>query len=146
MGEVYESVLGCGALTHFLPHLLPHLTFSYISPYLPTHLYTLSYTSSQTSCHISPSSPHTPTHFPTPIPTSPSPSQSVAKLPWNEVSVAKLLATDFLSKFAIQPHLIGLTETKIKGKKEKVRDSGCKHTLFRSFSIVGPLQFSITND
>ena len=32
------------------------------------------------------------------------------------------------------------------GKKVKVRDSGCKHTLFRPFSIVGPLQFSITND
>ena len=31
-------------------------------------------------------------------------------------------------------------------KKVKVRDSGCKHTLFRPFSIVGPLQFSITND
>ena len=30
--------------------------------------------------------------------------------------------------------------------KVKVRDSGCKHTLFRPFSIVGPLQFSITND
>ena len=25
--------------------------------------------------------------------------------------------------------------------KVKVRDSGCKHTLFRPFSIVGPLQF-----
>ena len=30
--------------------------------------------------------------------------------------------------------------------KVKVRDSGCKHILFRPFSIVGPLQFSITND
>ena len=30
--------------------------------------------------------------------------------------------------------------------KVKVRDSGCKHTLFRPFSIIGPLQFSITND
>ena len=32
------------------------------------------------------------------------------------------------------------------GIKVKVRDSGCKHTFFRPFSIVGPLQFSITND
>ena len=30
--------------------------------------------------------------------------------------------------------------------KVKVQDSGCKHTLFRPFSIVGPLQLSITND
>ena len=30
--------------------------------------------------------------------------------------------------------------------KVKVRDSGCNHTLFRPFSMVGPLQFSITND
>ena len=72
------------------PHLVPTLTFPYISPYLP----------------------HTPSHFPTypliPLPTSPlppptpqhifllslhlpSPSQSVAKLPCDEVSVAKLL-------------------------------------------------------
>ena len=71
------------------PHL-PTLTFPYISPYLP----------------------HTPSHFPTPpfipLPTSllppptpqhifllsphlPSPSQSVAKLPCDEVCVAKLL-------------------------------------------------------
>ena len=71
------------------PHLLPTLTFPYISPYLP----------------------HTPSHFSTPfipLPTSllppptpqhifllsphlPSPSQSVAKLPCDEVCVAKLL-------------------------------------------------------
>ena len=84
-------MLRCGAPTHTFnsPHL-PTLTFPYISPYLP----------------------HTPSHFPTPpfipLPTSllppptpkhifllsphlPSPSQSVAKLPCDEVSVAKLL-------------------------------------------------------
>ena len=81
--------------SHTSPHLLLHLIpphLSYISRYLP----------------------HIPTHFPTPplipLPTSflpsptpqhifllsphlPSPSQSVAKLPCDEVSVAKLLAT-----------------------------------------------------
>ena len=84
-------MLRCGAPTHLnSPHLLPTLTFIYISPYLP----------------------HTPSHFPTPpfiplptfllpLPTPqhifllsphlPSPSQSVAKLPCDEVSVAKLL-------------------------------------------------------
>ena len=30
--------------------------------------------------------------------------------------------------------------------KVRVRDSGCKRTLFRPFSIVGPLQFLITNE
>ena len=43
----------------------------------------------------------------------------------------------------------GTEISKIGGCKKikiKVRDSGCKHTLFRPFSIVGPLQFSITND
>ena len=67
------------------PHLSLHL------PLPPPHPNTLCYTSSHTSSDISPSSPHTPTHFPTPIATSPSPSQSVAKLPCDEVSVAKLL-------------------------------------------------------
>ena len=76
--------------TFNFPHLLPTLTFPYISPYFP----------------------HTPSHFPPPplipLPTSPlppptpqqifllsphlpSPSQSVVKLPCDEVSVAKLL-------------------------------------------------------
>ena len=91
-------MLGCGAPTHFLPYLIP-LTFPYISPYLP----------------------HTPTHFPTPplirLPSSslppPTPqhvfllspyfpqllrAESVAKLPCDEVSVAKLLATQLVSE------------------------------------------------
>ena len=103
-GERNEgSVLGCGAPTHFLPHFptspssphSPHLPLHL--PLLPPHVNTLSYTSTPpliyTSFHISSSFPHIPTHFPPPIPTSPSPSQSVAKLPCDEVSVAKLLAT-----------------------------------------------------
>ena len=77
-------MLGCGAPTHF-PSPFP------TSSLLPPHPNTLSYTSSHTSSHISTSSPHTPTHFSTPIPHLPSPSQSVAKLPCDEVSVAKLL-------------------------------------------------------
>ena len=58
----------------------PHRTFIHLLSYL---------------FHIPSFSPHTPTHFPT-IPTSPftfSSSQSVAKLPCDEVCVAKLLAT-----------------------------------------------------
>ena len=62
---------------------------STLYPPAPSHQ-PCSCTFSHTSSHISPSSPHTATHFPTPIPTSPSPSQSVAKLPCDEVSVAKL--------------------------------------------------------
>ena len=73
-----------------LPPTLPHISFLTLPP---PHPNTLSYTSSHTSFHISPSFPHTPTHFPTPIPTSTSPSQSGVKLPWDEVSVAKLLGT-----------------------------------------------------
>ena len=73
------------------PNTLPHtsfLTFPYISPYLP---HTPTHFPTPPSSHIS---PHTPTHFPT-IPTSPSPSQSVAKLPCDEVSVAKLLRRSY---------------------------------------------------
>ena len=74
-----------GPNTLLIPHISLHL------PLPPPHSITLSYTSFHTSSHIPPSSPHTPTHFPT-IPTHlPSPSQSVAKLPCDEVSVAKLL-------------------------------------------------------
>ena len=75
---------------------LPHISFTSLpSPFptsllTPPHPNTLSYTSSHTSSHISPSSPHNPTHFLTPIPTSPSPSESVAKLPCDKVSLAKL--------------------------------------------------------
>ena len=79
------------------PNTLPHISSLTSPPHLSLHLplpiphpNTLSYTASHTSSHISPSSPHTPTHFPTPIPTSPSFSPSVAKLPCDEVSVAKL--------------------------------------------------------
>ena len=81
-----------GAPTHFLPHF-PTSPSSHLSlrfPLPPPHSNTLSYTSSYTSSHISLSSPYTPTHFPT-IPTYlPSRSQSVAKLPCDEVSVVKL--------------------------------------------------------
>ena len=79
---------------NILPPRLPHISsliFPYISPYLPhtpTHFPTPPLIP---LFHISPSSPHTPTHFPTPIPTSPSTSQSVVKLPCDEVSVTKLL-------------------------------------------------------
>ena len=83
-----------------LPHIssLTSLPSSFLTSSLPPpHSNTLSYTSSHTSSHISPSSPHSPTHFPTPIPTTPSPSQRVAKLPCDKVSVAKLLPTAYLS-------------------------------------------------
>ena len=64
----------------------PHISLPSPFPTSPSaHL-----PSSYNSSHISPSSPHTPIHFPT-IPTYlPSRSQSVAKLPCDEVSVAKL--------------------------------------------------------
>ena len=90
-GDVGKCVEVWGPNKLLIPHI-SSLPFPYISPYLP----------------------HTPSHFPTPplipLPTSllppptpqhifllslhlPSPSQSVAKLPCDEVSVAKLLAT-----------------------------------------------------
>ena len=113
-----EGVSGCGAPTHFLPQFptspLPHsLHLSYISHYLP----------------------HIPTHFPTPplipLPTSPlpppttqhiflpsphllSPSQRVAKLPCDEVCVAKLLWRSYhvakLLATVVEPTLPLLTE------------------------------------
>ena len=75
---------------HTSPHFLPHLIPS--SPLTSPHPNTLSYISSHTSSHIFPSSP-TPQHIFLLSPHLPSPSQSVAKLPCDEVSVAKLLAT-----------------------------------------------------
>ena len=82
--------------------LSPTLPISPPSPFLtsplPTpHPDTLSYTFSHISSHISPSSPHNPTHFPTPISTSPSPSQSVAKLPCDKVFVAKIIVAKLLA-------------------------------------------------
>ena len=83
--DVGKCVEVWGPNTLLIPHISLHL------PLPPPHPITLSYTSFYTSSHIPPSYPHTPTHFPT-IPTHlPSPSQSVAKLPCDEVSVAKLL-------------------------------------------------------
>ena len=88
--DVGKCVEVWGPNTRFNSPHFPTLTFPYISPYLP----------------------HTPSHFPTPLfiplPTSllppltpqhifllsphlPSPSQSVAKLPCDEVCVAKLV-------------------------------------------------------
>ena len=84
---------GVGECTGMGPQHTSSLTFPYISSYLPN---TLSYTSSYTSSHISPFYPHTPTHFPTIPLYLPSRSQSVAKLPCNGVSVAKLLANIFI--------------------------------------------------
>ena len=78
-------VWGPNTLSPTFPHI-SSLTFPYISPYqphTPTHFPT-------PPLIPLPTSPHTPTHFPTPIPISPSPSQSMAKLPCDEVSVAKL--------------------------------------------------------
>ena len=47
----------------------------------------------------------------------------------------------------VRSNLFGITYTdQQKSLKVKVRDSGYKHTLFRPFSIGGPLQLSITND
>ena len=84
-------MLRCGAPTHFPTSLSPHSPhLSLHLPLPPPHPNILSSTFCHTSSHISPSSPHTPTYFPTPIPTSPSPSQSVAKLPCDDVSVTKL--------------------------------------------------------
>ena len=88
-------MLGCGApthlpnLLHFLPHLIP-LTFPYISPFLrhtPTHFPT----PPLIPLPISSLPPPTPQHIFLLSPHLPSPSQSVVKLPCDEVSVAKLL-------------------------------------------------------
>ena len=46
----------------------------------------------------------------------------------------------------ISSSALHLIAERLASVKVKVWDSGCKHTLFRPFSIVGPLQFSITND
>ena len=75
------------------PNTLPHIS-SLTSPFPtsllpPPHTNTLSYTSSHTSSHISLPSP-IPQHIFLLFPHLPSPSQSVAKLPRDEVSVAKL--------------------------------------------------------
>ena len=37
-------------------------------------------------------------------------------------------------------------KTRVRKGKGTARDSGCEYTLFRQFSIGGPLQSSITND
>ena len=81
MGEVWGSVLGCGAPTHFLPHFpkSPSSPFP-TSPLTSPHPNTLSYTSSHISSHIFPSYP-TPQHIFLVSPHLPSPSQNVAKLP-----------------------------------------------------------------
>ena len=80
-------MLECGAPTHFFPHFPTSPHSSLHLPLPPPYPNTLSYTSSHTSSHISPTfqhifllSPHLP-----------SPSQSVAKLPCDEIAEAKLL-------------------------------------------------------
>ena len=75
-------VWGSNTFPH-LPHLSLHL------PYTPTHFPTPPFIPLPTS----PLPPPTPKHIFLLFPCLPSPSQSVAKLPCDEVSVAKLLAT-----------------------------------------------------
>ena len=99
----WGSVLACGERNgggagkcvrvwgpNTLPHL-SHLTFPYISPYLP-HTPTHFFTALLIPLPTSPLPPPTPQHtFLQLSPHLPSPSQSVAKLPCDDVSVAKLL-------------------------------------------------------
>ena len=83
-------MLRCGAPTHFkfptspYPHLSLHLP---LSPHIPSHFHTPPFIPLATS--LLP--PPTPQHIFLLSPHLPSPSQSVAKLPCDEVSVAKLL-------------------------------------------------------
>ena len=73
------------------PRLLPTLTFPYISPYFP-HTPSHFTTTPLIPLPTSPFPPPIPQHMFLLSPHLPSPSQRVAKLPCDEVSVAKLLA------------------------------------------------------
>ena len=90
-GDEGKCVEVWGPNTLLIPHIsslpspFPHLSLHL--PLLPPHPITFSYTSSHTSSHISPSSPQ---HIFLLSPHLLSPSQSVAKLPCDEVSVVKL--------------------------------------------------------
>ena len=93
---------GCGAPTHFptsppSPHLFLHLPLPPSHPYTFLHLPLIPLPTSpfprSTSQHIFLLSPHLP-----------SPSQSVAKLPCDEVTVAKLLWRSYhVAKFLATP-------------------------------------------
>ena len=99
--DVGKCVEVWGPNTLLIPHisLLSRLHLSLRLPLPPPHPITLSYTSFYTSSHIPPPSPPTPQHIFLLSPHLPSPSQSVAKLPCDEVSVAKLLWRSYWQPF-----------------------------------------------